>query len=132
MTRELKPEFTKLENSTIGRNIATYRRIRDMKAADMAQQLGMKEAAYSKYERGETALTIPMIQKIADIIRIDPIQLMTVSPGHLIENGNYSPMAVQTNSTFHCYDVKQSQAIVTLINSQVDMNRKLVELMAKQ
>jgi hypothetical protein len=38
-------EFTVLENKTIGRNMALYRKIRGMKAFEVAEGLGLKEVS---------------------------------------------------------------------------------------
>jgi hypothetical protein len=38
--------FTVLENEAIGRNISMFRKIRGIKAFDMANRLDMKEATY--------------------------------------------------------------------------------------
>ncbi|MBB5437731.1 transcriptional regulator with XRE-family HTH domain [Pedobacter sp. AK017] len=128
MKGNLDVEFTKLENKVIGRNISMYRKIREIKAFNIAEQLGLKEAAYSKYERGETAITVDFVQKVAQIINIDPIQMMTVSPGHMINPS----MAIQTDSSFRSRDEKQNEAILTLINSQIEMNKKIMELLEKK
>lgn len=69
-----------MDNFSVGHNIAKFRKIRDIKATDMATQLGLKEAAYTKYERGETAITIDIIGKVAGILKMDPLQIISVSP----------------------------------------------------
>src|SRR5579864_762862 len=86
--------FTVLENKTIGRNISMYRKMRDIKASDMADRLGLKEAAYTKYERGETQITIEFVQKASEILKIDPVALLTIPPGTYIDSGNNSPGAI--------------------------------------
>ncbi|QLH45108.1 MAG: helix-turn-helix transcriptional regulator [Bacteroidota bacterium] len=40
----------------IGRNIKNIRREKDLKAFDVAAQLGIGESTYTKIERGETKL----------------------------------------------------------------------------
>ena len=50
-----------LDNKTVGRNIAKFRMLRDMKASTIAERLDLKEAAYTKYERGETAITLDVL-----------------------------------------------------------------------
>lgn len=56
-----KENFTVLENKAIDKNISMYRKIRGMKASEVAERLGIKESSYSNYERGETALTIDIL-----------------------------------------------------------------------
>ncbi|SNS74292.1 hypothetical protein SAMN06295967_1219 [Belliella buryatensis] len=40
--------FTVLENKSIGRNFSMFRKLRDKKAVEVADYLGLKEAAYTK------------------------------------------------------------------------------------
>src|SRR5258705_7832116 len=78
--------FTVLENKAIGKNIYMYRKLLDLKASDIAKQLGLKEASYTKYERGETQITIEFVQKVAQIFNLDPLQILTSSPSNFIEH----------------------------------------------
>lgn len=58
--------FTVLENKAIGRNFFRFRKVKDIKAKEVATYLGMQEPTYTKYERGESKITIELIQKIAE------------------------------------------------------------------
>lgn len=55
-----------MTNDTIGQNIANLRKLKGIKAFEMAKRLNMKESTYTKYERGETAITIEFIDKVAN------------------------------------------------------------------
>ena len=78
------------------------------------------------------------VQKVAEIVNIDPIQLMTVSPGHMIENGNYSPNSaivgnnIEGDFNNQSISKEQNEAILTLINGQIEMNKKIMQLLEKQ
>ncbi|GAA4778553.1 hypothetical protein GCM10023231_01410 [Olivibacter ginsenosidimutans] len=41
----------------------------------VAEHLGMTEANYSKYERGENKITVEIIQGVAEFLNVDPLQL---------------------------------------------------------
>ena len=69
----------KLENQTVGHNIAKYRRLKDIKASEIASRLGMKEGTYGKYERNETEITIAFLEKVSEILEIDPKYLLLSS-----------------------------------------------------
>ena len=58
---EQENSFTLLENGAIGRNISLYRKMRGVKGVEVAGKLGLKEAAYTRYER---AITIKMVREI--------------------------------------------------------------------
>ncbi len=124
--------FTVLENKTIGRNITNYRKVREIKAADLAKQLGMKEATYTKYERGETAITVEFIQNVAQILKIDPLMLLSISPSNFIENVSNSPIAIHGYSYYQTTNEQQTQAMIKLLEGVMKLNEKLVELLSKQ
>ncbi|AGA76676.1 helix-turn-helix domain-containing protein [Echinicola marina] len=74
-----------LDNQSIGHNMMTFRKLRSLKAMELAFHLGISEAAYTKYERGETKITVDLIKKYADYVQVDPIHILTIRPGQLIE-----------------------------------------------
>jgi len=126
-------QFTLLENEAIGHNISMFRKMRGIKAFDMAARLGMKEAGYTKYERGETKITIEFVQKVAEILKIDPLLVLTTSSGTYIESGNNSPGAilgkVNGSYTYQTTDEKQTQLIQKLIENVLEMNEQILKLL---
>lgn len=56
--------------------IRTMREIRKWSQEYMAEQLNISTNGYSKIERGETQLTIARLQQIANILDIDPAELI--------------------------------------------------------
>lgn len=120
--------FTVLENKAIGRNISMYRKIRGIKAFDIAEQLAMKEATYSKYERGETQITIEFVQKVAEILKIDPLQILTVSPSNFIENCTHFAVHDYHNHN----NTEQTKMMLRLMESVTVLNERLVKLLEKK
>ena len=125
--------FTVLENKTIGRNISMYRKLRGIKAVDVADQLGIKEASYTRYERGEAAITIDIIQQIAEILKVDPLMILSVSPSNFIENGN-SPHSVVTlySSNWQTSNEQQNQMMLKLMENIIALNERLISLLEKK
>lgn len=120
--------FTVLENKAIGRNITMYRKIRDIKAFDIAEQLGIKEATYTKYERGETQITIEFVQKVAEILKIDPLQILSVSPSNFIENCTHFAIHDYHNHN----NATQTKMMLKLMESVTVLNERLVQLLEKK
>jgi len=121
-----------MDNLTIGQNIAKFRKLKDFKAFDIAERLGMKEATYTKYERGETAITIDFVQKVADVLEVDVLQILTTSPSNILQNITNSPIAIQHHSTFQTYNEQQTQTMLTLMETVVKVNERLLTLLEKQ
>ncbi|MGD9558643.1 MAG: helix-turn-helix domain-containing protein, partial [Mangrovibacterium sp.] len=121
-------EFTVLENKTIGRNMALYRKIRGMKAFEVAEGLGLKEASYTRYERGEVAITVPIIQKVAEILKVDPLTLISVPPSSFLESGNNSPGAIVGKNNIQSMSGEQLNIMLKLMENMMTINQKLIEL----
>lgn len=123
-------EFTVLENKTIGRNMATFRKLRDKKALEVADFLGIKEATYTKYERGESKITVDLIQKVAEFLKVDPIQILTSHPGHVIENLTQSNVAFGGKIHANYADKNQTEVMMKMMETMMQMNeaiRKILE-----
>lgn len=133
MQQEEQSPFLDLDNKTIGRKIYIHRKIAGIKANDAADRLGIGEAAYTKYERGETNITVEFIQKVAAIFKIDPLQLLSSTTGGFFEN--ISNSTILNTSTFHTFQTvneQQNQAILKLIDNVVEMNKRVMELLEKK
>lgn len=132
-TNEDNESFTVLENEAIGRNISMFRKIRGIKAFDMAERIGIKEATYTKYERGETKITIDFVQKVAEELKVDPIELLTISPGNYIESGNNSPGAILGriggSYNYQTTNEQQTQMMMKLIESVMALNERVMKML---
>jgi transcriptional regulator with XRE-family HTH domain len=125
--------FTVLENKAIGRNISMYRKIRGMKASDVAERLGMKEASYTRYERGEASITVDIIQQVAEVLKVDPLMMLSVSPSNFIENGSNSPNSIVALHAHNCQTTneQQTQMMLTLMENIVALNERLMAFLEK-
>ena len=121
-------QFTKLENTTIGRNLYRARKIRDKKALEVAKFVGLTESAYTKYERGESKITVEIIQKVAEFLKFDPLQLLTVSPGNFIENVS-NAVVLSNFQTFQTVNEKQNEMMLKLMENVMLMNERLLKLL---
>ena len=115
-----------LSNKAVGRNLAKFRMMRDMKASDLAERVGMKEAAYTKYERGESKVTIDLVQKVATALEVDPIAILSAAPDNFIETMNTSPLGgiANTNTVegdVNTFDPKQQELMVKLMEKLIDL-----------
>jgi transcriptional regulator with XRE-family HTH domain len=120
-------QFTVLENKTIGRNLYKFRKIKDKKASDVAKYIGLGETAYTKYERGESKITIDLIQKVAEFYKIDPLQLLsTTASSHFVENVQHSPFAI--NGTVQTTNDEQTKIMLKLIESVISLSERVAAL----
>ena len=133
-THEENDHFTVLENKSIGRNLSLFRKLRDKKALEVAEHVGLSEAAYTKYERGESKITIEMIQKVAEFLNVDPLQIVSVTPSNFIENIQNSPAAGVGNyigANFNSHNEQLMQSMLKLVENMMSVSQKLIELLDK-
>ncbi|NGM64179.1 helix-turn-helix domain-containing protein [Sphingobacterium sp. SGR-19] len=131
MSTEENKSYLDLDNKKIGQKIYIQRKIKGLKAFDVAERLGIKEAAYTKYERGETKITIEFVRKVSEILDIDPLLLLSSSDINYFDNIHNSPIL----STFHTYqstNERQNEAILLLIENVVRMNKSIMLLLDKE
>lgn len=121
-----------LDNLTIGQNIASIRKLKDIKASDMANRLGLSAAAYTKYERGETAITIEFVQKVAEVLEVNPVSIITGSRSHFLQSISNSYVAIQENSTFQTTNDKQTAMMLKLMEDMSRMNERLIALLEQK
>jgi transcriptional regulator with XRE-family HTH domain len=122
--------FTVLENKAIGRNFSTYRKILGMKASDLAERLGMPESSYSRYERGETPITVELIQQVSDVFKVSPLALMSATPGNIIKNSsNFAVHGYFNNQTTN---EQQMQAVTKALENMVALTERLITLLDKK
>ncbi len=124
-----------LDDKAIGRNLYLYRKMADLKVIEVAERLGLKESAYSKYERGETGFTLDFIKRAAEVLHVNPLLLLTVTPNNIIESGNNSPGAilgmVYGNYTYQTVSEQQTQMMLKLMESVTALNQKVMDIVNK-
>lgn len=87
--------YTPLNNKTVGQAIAKLRIHKGIKAFEVAKQLNMSVAAYTKHERGETAITIKFINAVAEYLNVNPLHFLQHKPENIVENIYHSKLALQ-------------------------------------
>lgn len=128
----MEQEYPVLENVIVGRNMYLQRKKEDKKAIEVADYLGLSESAYTKYERGESKITIDIIQKVAEFYHIDPLSLLSMPAGSFIDSGNNSPGAIVGNNNVQTVSGEQMKLITRLIETQITMNEKVIALLEKK
>jgi transcriptional regulator with XRE-family HTH domain len=121
--------FTVLENKNIGRNLATFRKLRDRKAMEVAEHLGIKEATYTKYERGESKITIELIQKVAEFLNVDPLQIVSANPGYVIEHLTNSPISINSSNNKNVINDNQTQVMMKMMETMMQMNEAIKKIL---
>lgn len=132
MANEEKHPYLELDNKKIGHKIYIQRKIAGLKAFDVAEQLDIKEAAYTKYERGETKITVDFIKKVADILKIDPFLILSTTPDAFYSHITNSTILNASHfKNFNGTSEKQNESILILIDNVVTLNERMMTLLEK-
>jgi transcriptional regulator with XRE-family HTH domain len=65
---------------TLGKNLRAYRTARGLSQEALADQLGYHRTYMSGVERGVRNLTLKSVERIAEQLEIDPVELLQVDP----------------------------------------------------
>lgn len=119
MVENENSDFRVLDNKAIGRNISLFRKLREMKAIEVAYYLDMKEATYTKYERGETKITIDLIQKLSDYFQVNPFLIIVSKPEQLLDKLQKKIIDIRSNGRQH-----KNRGLSSNIDSTIGIYRK--------
>jgi transcriptional regulator with XRE-family HTH domain len=69
---------------TFGRNLRAHRKARDLSQEAFADVFGFNRTYMGAIERGERNLTLRTLERLAAVIKLDPLWLLTErgAPGH--------------------------------------------------
>ena len=65
---------------TVGENLRRLRNERGLSQEAFADQLGFHRTYVGGVERGERNLTLRTVERLADILGVEPLELLTVTP----------------------------------------------------
>ncbi len=118
----------------IGEKIRKVRDLRGFSQDYVAQKLGISQRTYGKLETGETKLDVPRIEKIADILEIEPFSLITFDEKMLFNNYNHATQGFF--STIHTSEgikevykerIQQLENENTFLKEEISFLRSLIK-----
>ncbi|WP_291860605.1 helix-turn-helix transcriptional regulator [Marinilabilia sp.] len=127
--------FSILDNQQIGENIARHRKQREIDAAQIAAHIGVSEEIYLKYETGELDLSVQVIQKVGEMLKVDPLVLLSSRPGHFIGGIHHSPFGGIGNyvgGNFQMQDEQQTQLTMKLMENMLKLSERMIEVMGRE
>lgn len=98
-----------------GDKIRMIRELRDFSQEYVAEKLGIRQNSYSKIENNQTKLTAEMLQKIATLFGVSPLDIITQQPAIV----NLQPNQGTQQAIGH---------IENFISSQKELLEKIISL----
>ena len=65
----------------VGRNLRAYRRARGYSQEDFADLVGVHRTYMGGLERGERNITLKSLERLAERLGVDPVELLREEPG---------------------------------------------------
>ncbi|WP_165090214.1 helix-turn-helix domain-containing protein [Neisseria yangbaofengii] len=102
--------------------IRLMRELRQWSQEDVAEKLEMSAGGYAKVERGETQLSLPRLEQLAAVFRVDVWDLLKSAKGGLVLQINESV----DNSEFSVYSRKDGSAEIELLKAELKYTQELL------
>lgn len=126
------PNSTNFRPMTIHQNIRTIREKQDISQETMAEQLNMSLSGCGKIERGVTKLNMEKLQKIAQILQVDIIELInTKNKGVIIvTNDNFTGNSVIQSTYYEDKNIELEKLKLSVTHYQELLAQKDNEILA--
>lgn len=123
-----------MENSNIGEKIRLIRTIKGLTQDNVSAELGLSQKAYSKIERGETKLSLDVIEKLSVIFQMQPQDILNFNPETFIQtNSTYNSQSGGNNNfSVDNEHVKSLKDEVDFLKSQLKLKDDLIGNLMKK
>ena len=95
--------------NTVGSKIRKYREEKGIKQEYMANELEITQSSYGRLEKDDSRLTVPKIQKIAEVLNISVSVLFGEKAGNILYENKGSN--VQTGTLVQNYEKEHIQSL---------------------
>ncbi len=114
--------------------IRFLREAKNWSQEDMAEKLNMSISGYSKIERGATKAYIPKMQKIAEVLDVDLIELIPLTGGNVYLNSNHANNDNHIVGSSHelAFENQKQKLIIELKDKELALQQREIENMKKQ
>jgi len=115
-------------------NISTkIRKVRELKGysqAYIATELGISQSAYCQIEKDDKNLTIDRIQKVSNILDIDPMELINFNEQQIFNNCKNGNFGTNINSNYYAYSENERmlyEKSIDRLEREVDFLKRSIE-----
>jgi len=107
--------------NTVGSKIRKFREEKGIKQEYMAAELEITQSSYGRLEKDDSRLTVPKIQKIAEVLNVSIAVLFGEKVGNVLYENNGSN--VQTGTLVQNYEKQH----IDSLKDEISYLRKLLE-----
>ncbi len=109
--------------------IKEYRKKKGFSHENMAEELHISQAAYSKIEKNETKLTVDRLYQIADILEAPVYELLDANPNNIYNQQNFYDTSVGYQDIQNLYQENKdkTEKIESLYEERLKDKDKMIQ-----
>ncbi|MCU7615614.1 helix-turn-helix transcriptional regulator [Chryseobacterium sp. PBS4-4] len=114
---------------TIIEKIKEYRKKKGFSHENMAEELHISQAAYSKIEKNETKLTVDRLYQIAEILEAPVYELLDANPNNIYNQQNFYDASVGYQDIQNLYQENKdkTEKIESLYEERLKDKDKMIQ-----
>lgn len=114
---------------TVIEKIKEYRKKKGLSHENMAEELHISQAAYSKIEKSETKLTVDRLYQIANILEAPVYDLLDAVPNNIYNQQNFYDTSVGYQDIQNLYqeNKEKTDKIEALYEERLKDKEKMIE-----
>lgn len=122
----------KLTNYMYGEKIKTIRELRGFSQEYMADKLGIAQNTYSKIETGQTNLKIDTLIKLAEILGVSPMDIVSNQPAIInFESNHGTKQGIAHVEHFYIYQREFVEKMVASKDSEIQHLKEIISGLLK-
>lgn len=115
----------------IGEKLRTLREYRNYSQEHMADKLGITQSAYSKYETNQSKITVDTLKKVADILEVSPVDLISNQPAIINFESTIHGQGITHFDNFHAFQREFVEKMIASKDEQIAaLNQTISSLQA--
>ena len=103
-----------------GEKIKTIRELRGFSQQYMANELGIAQNSYSKTETGQTKLSADSLKKIADLLGVSPIDILSNHPAIINFESNHGTQGIAHIEHFYTFQKEFVEKLIASKDSEIE------------
>ena len=116
-----------------GGKIRMIREVRNFSQEYMADKLGIKQNTYSKIENNQIKLTAEMLQKIADVFQVSPMDIMNQQPAIInLQSNQGTQNAIGYIETFVSFQKELIEKLIAIKDQEITNLKSIIDDLLKQ
>jgi transcriptional regulator with XRE-family HTH domain len=116
-----------------GIKIRMVRELRGLSQENVAQRLGIAQNTYSGYENNQIKISAEMLQKVAEVLDVSPMDLMSQQPAIINLQSNHGTQGIAHIENFYSMQKDLVDKMLQAKDEEIARLQKMVDaFMAKR